>query len=107
MKIFFSAGEASGDVHGANLAREIKKIAPDTQLLGFGGNLMENAGVKLVRNYKNYNIMGVVEVLKNLRRIFNLLNDLTAIIRVENPDLRALAFDIELLTLSTNGLPKK
>ena len=90
MKIFFSAGEASGDVHGANLAREIKKIAPDTELLGFGGNLMENAGVKLVRNYKNYNVMGVVEVLKNLRRIFKLLNDLTEIIRAEKPDLLVL-----------------
>ena len=90
MKIFFSAGEASGDVHGASLAREIKKIAPETKLIGFGGDLMQNEGVKLVRNYKNYNVMGVVEVLKNLRRIFKLLNDLTEIIRVEKPDLLVL-----------------
>lgn len=90
MKIFFSAGEASGDVHGASLAREIKKIASDTQLLGFGGNLMAEAGVKLVRNYKDYNVMGVVEVLKNLRKIFQLLDDLTEIIRIEKPDLLVL-----------------
>ncbi len=90
MKIFFSAGEASGDVHGANLAREIKKISPATEIIGFGGNLMQNAGVKLVRNYKNYNVMGVVEVLKNLRRILQLLDDLTEIIRVEKPDLLVL-----------------
>ena len=90
MKIFFSAGEASGDVHGASLAREIKKIAPATELIGFGGDLMQNQGVKLVRNYKNYNVMGVVEVLMNLRRIFKLLNDLTEIIRVEKPDLLVL-----------------
>ena len=90
MKLFFSAGEASGDVHGASLATEIKKIAPQTEILGFGGNLMENAGVKLVRNYKDYNVMGVVEVLKNLRRILKLLDDLTEIIRAEKPDLLVL-----------------
>lgn len=90
MKIFFSAGEVSGDVHGANLAREIKKIAPETEILGFGGDLMASAGVKLVRNCKNYNVMGVVEVLKNLRRILRLLDDLTEIIRVEKPDLLVL-----------------
>ena len=90
MKLFFSAGEASGDVHGASLAREIKKIAPATEIIGFGGNLMASEGVKLVRNFKDYNIMGVVEVLKNLRRIFQLLNDLTEIIRVEKPDLLVL-----------------
>ena len=90
MKIFFSAGEASGDVHGASLAREIKKIAPQTELIGFGGDLMQNQGVKLVRNYKNYNVMGVVEVILNLRKIFQLLNDLTEIIRSEKPDLLVL-----------------
>ena len=90
MKLFFSAGEASGDVHGASLAREIKKIAPSTEIFGFGGNLMAESGVRLVRNYKDYNVMGVVEVLKNLRKIFRLLDDLTEIIRVERPDLIVL-----------------
>jgi len=90
LKLFFSAGEASGDVHGASLARQIKKIAPETEILGFGGNLMQNSGVKLVRNYKNYNVMGVVDVLFNIRRIFKLLDDLTEIIRAEKPDLLIL-----------------
>ena len=90
MKIFFSAGEVSGDVHGASLAREIKKIAPSAELLGFGGSLMENAGVKLVRNFKDYNVMGFFEVLINLRRILKLLDDLTEIIRAEKPDLLVL-----------------
>ena len=90
MKIMLSAGEASGDVHGAGLAREIKKISPSTELFGLGGNLMQEAGVRLVRNYKDYNVMGVVEVIKNLRRILQLLDDLTEIIRVEKPDLLLL-----------------
>lgn len=90
MKIMFSAGEASGDVHGAGLAREIKKISPLTELFGLGGNLMAEAGVRLVRNFKDYNVMGVVEVIKNLRRILKLLDDLTEIIRAEKPDLLVL-----------------
>ena len=90
MKIMFSAGEASGDVHGAGIAREIKKISPSTELFGLGGNLMAAAGVRLVRNYKDYNVMGVVEVIKNLRKILKLLDDLTEIIRAEKPDLLVL-----------------
>ncbi|MCR5833253.1 MAG: lipid-A-disaccharide synthase [Selenomonadaceae bacterium] len=90
MKIMMSAGEASGDVHGAGLAREIKRLSPSTEIFGFGGNLMATSGVRLVRDYKDYNVMGVVEVIKNLRRIFKLLNDLTEIIDKEKPDLLVL-----------------
>lgn len=90
MKIMFSAGEASGDVHGAGLAREIKKISPSTELFGLGGNLMAAAGVRLVRNFKDYNVMGFIEVVKNLRRILQLLDDLTETIRAERPDLLVL-----------------
>lgn len=90
MKIMFSAGEASGDVHGASLATGIKKLSPSTELFGMGGDLMAAAGVRIVKNYKDYNVMGVVEVIKNLRRIFQLLDDLTEIARVEKPDLLVL-----------------
>ncbi|MBR1729193.1 MAG: lipid-A-disaccharide synthase, partial [Selenomonadaceae bacterium] len=90
MKIMLSAGEASGDVHGASLAREILKISPETELIGFGGDLMSNAGVRLFKNFKDYNIMGVWEVIKNLRRILKLLDDLTNFIAEERPDLLVL-----------------
>ena len=90
MKIFLSAGEASGDVHGASLAHELKNISPQVELLGLGGDEMQAEGVRLVRNYKDYNVMGVAEVIKNLPRIFKLLNDLTEIIRAEKPDLLVL-----------------
>ena len=48
MKIMFSAGEASGDLHGANLARALKQLAPDIELLGMGGERMKDAGVDIV-----------------------------------------------------------
>lgn len=90
MKIMMSAGEASGDVHGASLAGEIKKISPTTEIFGMGGDEMSAAGVRLVRHYKNYNVMGFVEVVKNLPKILKLLDDLTEIIREEKPDLLVL-----------------
>ena len=63
-----SAGEVSGDLHGARIARAILSQAPSTVLVGFGGAEMEDAGVRLFANYESYNVMGVLEVLNNLRR---------------------------------------
>ena len=90
MKIMFSAGEVSGDVHGASLAQEIRKLSPETELIGFGGDLMANAGVRLFKNFKDYNIMGVLEVVKNIQKIFHLLNELTEFVRIEKPDMLVL-----------------
>ena len=90
MKIMFSAGEVSGDVHGASLAKEILKISPETELIGFGGDLMAGAGVRLFKNFKDYNIMGVLEVVKNIQKIFRLLNELTEFVRTEKPDMLVL-----------------
>lgn len=90
MKIMFSAGEASGDVHGESLAQAILKMDPSAELIGFGGALMENAGVRLYENFADYNVMGVWEVLKNLRRIKRLLDGLTEFMRTERPDLLVL-----------------
>ena len=90
MKIMLSAGEVSGDLHGAQLAGEILKMKPDTELVGFGGDRMEEQGVRLWKNFKSYNVMGIVEVLKNLPRLLQLLNTLSARMQEERPDLLVL-----------------
>ena len=90
MKIMLSAGEASGDVHGENIARAILSMAPETELIGFGGNRMEEAGVRLRQNFADYSVMGIWEVIINIRRIFKLLNDLTAFMQEEKPDMLVL-----------------
>ena len=86
----FSAGEVSGDIHGAAIAREILNIDPTVELIGFGGDRMSDAGVRLVRNCKDFSVMGVLEVIKNLRRIFRLLDELTEFMSKERPDLLVL-----------------
>lgn len=87
MKIMFSAGEVSGDIHGEQLALAICRMDPSAELVGFGGTRMEAAGVRLYKNFADYNVMGIWEVLKNIRRLFALLDGLTAFMREEKPDL--------------------
>ena len=90
MKIMLSAGEVSGDLHGARLAQAILVQAPETELVGFGGREMAQAGVTLAADFASYNVMGVWEVLKNLGRIRRLLQRLTDFMREERPDLLVL-----------------
>lgn len=89
-KIMFSAGETSGDMHGANLAKAIKNIYPDAQLFGFGGPQMEQAGVKLCRNMLDYSVMGFWEVLINLRCMFKLKASLVEEMKNQRPDILVL-----------------
>jgi lipid-A-disaccharide synthase len=74
MKYYMIAGEASGDLHGSNLIRELKKADPATAVRCWGGDLMQQAGGDLVKHYKDLAFMGFVEVLTNLRTIFRNLD---------------------------------
>lgn len=86
----FSAGEASGDLHGARLAEGVRRLVPGVELFGFGGAQMAAAGVRLVADCAAYSVMGFWEVLANLPRIFSLLALLTEAMRREKPDLLVL-----------------
>ncbi|MBP7498060.1 MAG: lipid-A-disaccharide synthase, partial [Bacteroidales bacterium] len=68
------AGEASGDMHSANLVKELKKIDKDAVLRGWGGALMKKQGVDIVKNYKDTAFMGFVEVIKHIRTILKNIN---------------------------------
>lgn len=87
LKIMFSAGEPSGDLHGARLAKALREISPEAVLLGFGGDKMQEAGVKLVEHLKEYSVMGIWAVLKNLGKILRLLSLLTETMEREKPDI--------------------
>ena len=87
MKIMMSAGEASGDLHGARLAKEMLEMEPDVELFGFGGAKMAEAGVRLVRDCRDYSIMGVWEVVLGLSRLLQLEKTLVESMREEKPDL--------------------
>lgn len=69
MKYYIIAGEASGDLHAANLMRALKEYDTNPQFRYFGGDLMQAEGGTLVRHYKDMAFMGFIPVLKNLRVI--------------------------------------
>ncbi len=69
MKLYIIAGEASGDLHGANLIKALKIQQPDLQLRVWGGDLMQAAGGEVVKHYRDLAFMGFVEVARNLRTI--------------------------------------
>lgn len=70
MKYYIIAGEASGDLHGSNLIKELHKLDTSANIRCWGGDKMEAAGATLVKHYRDLAFMGFVEVVKNLRTIF-------------------------------------
>jgi len=69
MRYYLIAGEASGDLHGSNLMKELKKSDDDADFRFFGGDLMQNVGGQLVKHYSEMAFMGFVNVLLNIRTI--------------------------------------
>ena len=70
MKYYIIAGEASGDLHGSNLIKALKKEDASADIRCWGGDLMEQAGGTLAKHYKDMAFMGFLEVLKNIPTIF-------------------------------------
>lgn len=68
-KYYIIAGEASGDLHGANLMKEIITLDPRADIRFWGGDLMQNAGGQIVKHYKHLSFMGFLEVLWNIKTI--------------------------------------
>lgn len=86
-KIFFVAGENSGDMHGANLIRHLKRMRPDWELAGIGGPQMEKAGMSLLRNMVNdLAIVGFVEVLVKAPAIYKVYKLVKAHLEQNRPD---------------------
>jgi lipid-A-disaccharide synthase len=74
MQYYIIAGEASGDLHGSNLIKELKALDSNAGFRCWGGDKMEAAGATLVKHYKDLAFMGFIEVVKNLRTIFKNLD---------------------------------
>jgi lipid-A-disaccharide synthase len=72
MRVFISAGEPSGDLHGANLARALRERLPGVELVGFGGDRMAAAGVDLLYPLTDLAVMWFGRVLKHLPTFFHL-----------------------------------
>ena len=67
MKYYIIAGEASGDLHGSNLIKEIIDLDPNADIRAWGGDKMKDSGAVVVKHFKDLAFMGFYEVLINIR----------------------------------------
>lgn len=85
--IFIAAGEESGDLHGAALARALRERFPDARLIGLGGGRMKAAGVELMAELGELAVMGFVEVIRHLPFFIDLRKRVFAALERERVDL--------------------
>ena len=86
MKYYLIAGEASGDLHGANLMREILILDPQAKFRFWGGDAMQEVSDNIVTHYKDVAFMGFLEVIKHLPLILRKIKECKKDIKAFNPD---------------------
>ena len=86
MKIFFSVGEPSGDLHAANLIRALRQQRPEIECTGYGGPKMAEAGCQLHTDLTALAVMWFLRVLLNFHKFIALLNRADRYFARERPD---------------------
>ena len=87
MKYYIIAGEASGDLHGSNLIKELQQLDADADIRCWGGDKMQATGAVLVKHYKELAFMGFMEVVKNLPAILKNFEFCKTDITAYDPDV--------------------
>jgi len=105
-KIMIVAGEASGDMHGAYLVKELKKLKPTLEIFGVGGPKMAEAGVEIYTNILDMAVMGIFEAIKNIRPLHNLIKELDVLMKIKKPD-KLILIDYSGFNLKLAEIAKK
>lgn len=90
MRIFISAGEASGDLYASRLVEAILARNPDTEFFGCAGPRMQAAGVRAVVDSRSISVVGLVEVVAHIPHIYREFRKLKKAIATEKPDVAVL-----------------
>ena len=88
--ILVIAGEASGDRHGARLVAEIRRMLPQAQLQGIGGEAMAAQGVSLLARAEDLAVVGLTEVAGRLPAVIQALREVNQVLREKRPALTIL-----------------
>src|SRR5678815_4568895 len=83
--ILLSAGEASGDLHGATLCRALRELHPGVRLIGMGGSRMAAAGMEVVADVSGHAVVGTSEALGRIPRLYRAYRLLKARLIEERP----------------------
>jgi lipid-A-disaccharide synthase len=98
-KIFISAGEASGEHYAAQLIPAIRKLSPDVEFFGLGGQRMEALGFRRIVRAEDVAVMGITEIIRHIPRIYGEYCKLKTSIAAERPDA-AILIDFPDVNLS-------
>ena len=89
-KIFFLAGEQSGDLHGALVIKQLKRIFPEVAVSGVGGSMMKEAGMECIYSCDDLAVIGFIEVIKNIRRLVKIEKGIAEWLKKERPEMVVL-----------------
>lgn len=106
MKYYIIAGEASGDLHGSNLIKELQRLDSGCDIRCWGGDKMQATGATLVKHYRDLAFMGFAEVAMHLRTILKNLSFCKQDILAYKPDVLIL-IDYPGFNLRIAGWAKK
>jgi lipid-A-disaccharide synthase len=109
-KIMIVAGEASGDMHGAGLVKEMQRLNPKLEFFGIGGSALRQAGVRIRVDNAQMAVVGISEALLKLRMLLNALGVAKKDLRGMHPDLLIVIdfpdFNLHVATMARKmGVP--
>src|SRR6202140_5178665 len=87
VRILISAGEASGEMYGAQLIEALRRRDPSLEFFGVGGDRMRAAGCDTVVDAKDLSVVGITEILSHLPKIYGLFQHLIKEADQRKPDL--------------------
>jgi lipid-A-disaccharide synthase len=89
-RVMMIAGETSGDLHGAGVVRELRRLVPDVEVYGIGGDRMRQAGMECLIHVSRLSFMGFVEVIRNLRIVREVQREMENLLETRRPDVLVL-----------------
>lgn len=107
--ILIVSGEASGDLHAAELCRNLRVRAPGLKISAVGGDCLRSTGAAIIADIKDFSVMGLFDALKKLPSFFKLKDRLLAFIAKEKPDALILVdfsgFNLRLARAVNHAIP--
>jgi len=107
MKYYIIAGEASGDLHGSNLIKELLKLDLQATFRAWGGDLMNKAGAEIIKHYRDLAFMGFTEVVMNIKTILKNISFCKQDILAFKPDVIILidypGFNLRIAEFAKNN----
>jgi lipid-A-disaccharide synthase len=89
-RVMIIAGEASGDLHGSGVVRELKRLSPDIDVYGVGGDKMRQEKMDIIYDIRELGFMGFAEVLRHIPFIRTMQYTLEQIVKFKRPDVLVL-----------------